>query len=72
MNIPFIDALSQMPMYVKFLKEIVSKKRKFDEHKIIPLSEEYTIVVLNKLPAKLKDPNSFSIPCLEMQALIGL
>lgn len=26
-NIPFADALAQMPSYVKFMKEILSKKR---------------------------------------------
>jgi len=30
-NIPFIDALSQMPLYAKFLKEILSKKSNIDE-----------------------------------------
>jgi len=27
-NIPFTDTLSQMPSYTKFLKEILSNKRK--------------------------------------------
>lgn len=27
-NVPFTEDLSQMPTYVKFLKEILSKKRK--------------------------------------------
>jgi len=53
-----------MPMYAKFLKEILSKKRKIDEHKTIVLGEECSVVVLNKLSAKLKDLDSFSIPCL--------
>ena len=30
-NIPFSEALAQMPHYVKFMKEIMSKKRKCDE-----------------------------------------
>jgi len=38
------------------LKEILSKKRKVDEHEIIALGEECSVVVLNQLPAKLKDP----------------
>jgi len=61
-NIPFIDALSQMPLYAKFLKEILSKKRKFYEHKTIALSENCSVVVLNKFPTKLKYPGSFCIP----------
>ena len=31
-NILFTDALSQMPSYAKFLKEILSNKRKLEEH----------------------------------------
>ncbi len=62
-NVPFLDALSQMPLYAKFLKEILSKKRKIDEIEEVALTEECSSVVLNKLTPKLKDPGSFSIPC---------
>ena len=34
-NIPFAEALAQMPNYAKFLKDIVSKKRKFDEEEVV-------------------------------------
>ena len=61
-NVPFLDALSQMPLYAKFLKEILSKKRKIDEHEMVALGEECSTVVLNQLPTKLKGPSSFSIP----------
>jgi len=37
-NVPFIDALSQMPLHAKFLKQILSKKGKIDEHKTIALA----------------------------------
>jgi len=63
-NVPFLDGLSQMPLYVKFLKDILSKKRKVDEHKTVALGEECSVTVLNKLPIKLKDPGSFPIPCM--------
>jgi len=46
------------------LKEILSKKRKIDEHETVALGKEYTIVVLNQLPAKLKNTGSFSITCI--------
>jgi len=39
-NIPFIEALTQIPSYAKFLKEILSNKRKLEEHKTIPLTED--------------------------------
>jgi len=63
-NVPFIDILSPMPLYAKFLEEILPKKRKINEYEIIPLEEECTIVVLSRLLANLKDPSSFFIPCL--------
>jgi len=46
-NVPFLDALSEMPLYAKFLKEILSKKRKIDEHETAALGEECSVVVLN-------------------------
>ncbi|KAJ9141117.1 hypothetical protein P3X46_031692 [Hevea brasiliensis] len=63
-NIPFTEALSQMPSYAKFLKEILSKKRKLEDYGTVALTEECSAILQNKLPPKLKDPGSFSIPCL--------
>jgi len=63
-NIAIIDTLSQMPMYAKFLKEILSEKRKINEHDTVALGEGCSVVALNKLIAKLKDPGNFFIPCL--------
>ena len=62
-NIPFTDALEQMPSYVKFMKEILSNKRRLEEHETVMLTEECTAILQNKLPPKLKDPGSFTIPC---------
>lgn len=62
-NIPFVDALMKIPSYAKFLKEIMSKKRKLEDYETIALSEECSAVIQQKLPPKLKDPGSFSIPC---------
>ena len=53
-----------MPLYTKYLKEILSKKRKVDEHETVVLGEKCSTVVLNKLPPRLKAPGSFSIPCM--------
>jgi len=61
-NVPFLDALSQTPLYAKFLKEILSENRKIDVHETVALGEECSAVVLCQLPTKLKDLGSFSIP----------
>ena len=37
-NIPFAEALSQMPLYAKFLKDIFSKKRKIEYNETITLT----------------------------------
>ena len=62
-NIPFADALKQMPTYVKFMKDILSKKRRLEEYETIALTEECSAIIQKKLPHKLKDPGSFTIPC---------
>ena len=62
-NIPLIEALEQMPKYAKFLKDIISKKRKLEEHETVMLTEESSAILQKKLPPKLKDPGSFTIPC---------
>ena len=61
-NIPFTDALQQMPLYVKFLKEILSKKRKFEGCQQVSLNQDCSALVQNKLPPKLGDPGSFCVP----------
>ncbi|XP_010247987.1 PREDICTED: uncharacterized protein LOC104590915 [Nelumbo nucifera] len=62
-NIPFGNALAQMPHYAKFLKEILANKRKLGDVATVALNEECSAIFLNKLPQKLKDPVSFTIPC---------
>ncbi|KAI3453592.1 hypothetical protein Pfo_010255 [Paulownia fortunei] len=62
-NIPFADALEQMPSYVKFMKEILSNKRMLKEFEMVALTEECSAILQKKLPPKLKDPGSFTIPC---------
>uniref|UniRef100_A0A6I9QLR0 Uncharacterized protein LOC105037599 n=1 Tax=Elaeis guineensis var. tenera TaxID=51953 RepID=A0A6I9QLR0_ELAGV len=62
-NIPFAEALAQMPSYAKFLKVILSKKRRLEDHETVMLIEECSAIIQNKLPSKLKNPGSFTIPC---------
>ena len=61
-NIPFADALEQMPSYVKFMKGILSRKRRLSEFETVNLTEECSAILQRKLPHKLKDPSSFTIP----------
>nr|XP_009587522.1 uncharacterized protein LOC104085232 [Nicotiana tomentosiformis] len=63
MNIPFTDVLTQMPCYAKFLKEILSSKRKLEETKVVKLNAHCSAILQNKIPKKCGDPGSFIIPC---------
>ncbi|KAG8486099.1 hypothetical protein CXB51_019413 [Gossypium anomalum] len=63
-NLPFIEALSQMPNAMKFLREILANKRKLDEASHVELNAVCSAILQNKLPKKLKDLGSFTIPCL--------
>ena len=57
-----MDALESMPSYVKFMKNILENKKKLGEYEIIALIEECSTILQKKLPPKLQDPGSFSIP----------
>ena len=37
-NIPFAEALAQMPKYAKFMKEILRNKRKLEDHETVMLN----------------------------------
>ena len=52
-----------MPIYAKFMKEILSRKRKFVEEGIANLTATCSAVIQNSLPYKMQDPGSFTIPC---------
>ena len=62
-NIPFAEVLAQMPHYAKFMKDILNKKRKFDEDVVVNLSATCSAVIQKNLPLKMQDPDSFTIPC---------
>ncbi|GJW05178.1 reverse transcriptase domain-containing protein [Tanacetum coccineum] len=62
-NLPFIEALAQMPNYAKFLKGLLTNKARLEEACMITMNERCSAVLLNKLPSKEKDPGSFTIPC---------
>ncbi|XP_070034601.1 uncharacterized protein [Nicotiana tomentosiformis] len=62
-NLPFTEVLSQMPAYAKFLKEILTKKRKIEKTLVFKLTEDCSAILQNKLLQKCRDPGSFTIPC---------
>ncbi|RDY05407.1 hypothetical protein CR513_10777, partial [Mucuna pruriens] len=70
-NIPLLDAIKQIPKYVKFLKELcVHKRKKMKESveaggivSVLTRNEEFTTGAQQALPKKCRDPKIFSVPC---------
>ncbi|GJY04162.1 hypothetical protein Tco_0370102 [Tanacetum coccineum] len=62
-NIPFIEALVQIPKYAKYLKILPTNKSRLEEACTETMNEMCSDVLLNKLPLKEKDHRSFTIPC---------
>nr|GEX90113.1 reverse transcriptase domain-containing protein [Tanacetum cinerariifolium] len=62
-NITLADALILIPKYQKMLKALLSNKEKLLELANTPLNENYSAVILKKLPEKLGEPGKFLIPC---------
>ncbi|CAN6711772.1 unnamed protein product [Malus baccata var. baccata] len=76
-NLPLIDAIKNIPSYVKFLKDVCTMKKKLVDSKKVILTEQCSAVLLHKLLPKKKDPGSFTISCTIgncnfNSALIGL
>jgi hypothetical protein len=62
-NIPFLDAIQQVPSYAKFLKDLVTVKRKNNVPKKAFLTEQVSSILQCKLPIKYKDPGCPTISC---------
>ena len=62
-TIPILDAVMHIPLYAKFFKDLLSKKRTIEEPELVTLTKSCSAVIQNKLPEKLGDPGSFCIPC---------
>ncbi|XP_074283309.1 uncharacterized protein LOC141607860 [Silene latifolia] len=62
-SVPFIELLKQVPTYLKFMREVLMRKRTIDDVETVALTEGCSAHLQNRTPPKLADPGSFSIPC---------
>ncbi|CAM8999578.1 unnamed protein product [Rhodiola kirilowii] len=62
-TMPFTDAITRIPTYAQFMKEILTGKRKIDGTETVALTEECSAATHQPMPPKLQDSGSFSIPC---------
>ncbi|XP_076890130.1 uncharacterized protein LOC143541109 [Bidens hawaiensis] len=61
LNVPFLEALTQMLKYTKFLKDILTNKQKLAEVSFVPLNAGCSAILQSKLHEKIADPGSFTI-----------
>ncbi|XP_019423053.1 PREDICTED: uncharacterized protein LOC109332524 [Lupinus angustifolius] len=69
-NIPFMEAMEQMLVYAKFMKDLLTKKRKFSEE-TVTLEARCSAIIQKSLPEKTKDPSSFTIPITIGELSVG-
>nr|GEZ19544.1 hypothetical protein [Tanacetum cinerariifolium] len=62
-ELSFADALLHMPKFALMFKSLLNNKEKLFDLATNPVNENYTAVILKKLPEKLGDPDKFLIPC---------
>jgi hypothetical protein len=63
-NIPFLDAIQQIPSYAKFLKDLVTMKRKTNVPKKAFMTEQVSAILQCKLPFKYKNSGCPTITCM--------
>ena len=59
-----MDAIQQVPSYAKFLKDLVTIKRKTNVPKKAYLTEQVSSILQHKVPIKYKDPGCPTIACM--------
>ncbi|XP_038896360.1 uncharacterized protein LOC120084623 [Benincasa hispida] len=62
-NISFIEAIEQMPVYVKFLEDIVLKKRSMRRFAMVALTQESNTII----PPKMRDPGQLTLTTVTLQ-----
>ncbi|XP_028223119.1 uncharacterized protein LOC114404272 [Glycine soja] len=70
-TLPFGEALQQMPLYAKFLKEMLTKKNQYIHSDKIVVEGNCSVVIQRILPPKHKDPGVVMIPCSIGEVAVG-
>ncbi|XP_062115258.1 uncharacterized protein LOC133829567 [Humulus lupulus] len=65
----YTESIPKIPYPQRFRKENLDRKfskfleRKIEDYETVALTEECSAIIQKKLPQKLRDPGSFTIPC---------
>ena len=70
-NLPLLDAIQQVPIHAKFLKNMCTKKRKTNVTKKVFLATNISELLSGLIPVKHKNPGCLTIACTIGQAKIS-
>lgn len=62
LTLPFFEVLTQMPTYVKFLKDIIAHRRELNDVDYVDLNANCSVIIQNVMPKKRGDNGAFTIP----------
>jgi hypothetical protein len=66
-NLPLTEIITQIPIYAKFFKDILSNRRRLEDAQIVSLNSNGSALIMNELPKKLVYPgNSSYLASLKM------
>ncbi|KAL4282299.1 hypothetical protein GQ457_03G019160 [Hibiscus cannabinus] len=73
-NLPLVEALQQMPNYAKFLKDMVTRKKRIEKFETAAATETCLALMHNKVPAKKTDPETGKVdnPSIEQPPKLEL
>ncbi|XP_059311227.1 uncharacterized protein LOC132062732 [Lycium ferocissimum] len=63
MNISFMDAVQEMPGFAKYLKDLLTKKKKPLKHDTVGITHRVSAIISKTTVQKREDPRAFAIPC---------
>ncbi|XP_016459600.2 uncharacterized protein LOC107783141 [Nicotiana tabacum] len=63
LNIPLMDALREMPVYAKMMKDLMSRKYDFQDLSTVTLTQTCSAVVTRSMAQKMSHPGSITISC---------
>jgi len=70
-TMPFGEALQQMSLYSKFLKDMLTRKHKYIHQENIVVEGNCSVAIQKILPPKHKDPGSVTILCSIGEVTVG-
>ena len=70
-TLPFGETLQKMPLYAKFLKDMLTKKNRYIHSDRIMVEGNCSAMIQRILPPKHKDPRVVTIPCSIGEVAVG-